>query len=204
MKRTFDILMSLLSFILLLPLLIVISIFILIDLGRPVFFKQKRIGKDEKVINLIKFRSMTNERDNDGKLLPNNKRVTRLGKVLRRYSLDELPSLMNIIKGELSIVGPRPLLVDYLPYYKDCHKIRHTVKPGLTGLAQINGRNLTSWNERLDFDAEYVKKSDFLFDLSIIFKTVFKVIKSEGVEGNHDISIVRLDKDSSYLGVDHD
>ena len=200
MKRIFDFIFSIVLFFILLPLLILISICVYIKMGSPVYFVQTRIGLDEKKINLLKFRTMTNDIDDNGHLLPNEMRVTKLGRILRKTSIDELPSLINVIKGDLSLVGPRPLLVDYLPFYKEKHKLRHTVRPGITGLAQVNGRNLISWEERLDYDSFYATHHNIMLDIKILFKTIFKVLHSEGVEGSEDLSIVRLDKDDDYLG----
>lgn len=204
MKRMFDLVVALVAFILLLPILAIVALLILITMGGPVFFRQERIGKNDKVIKLYKFRSMSNEVGADGLLLSNEQRVTKLGRFLRKSSIDELPSLINVFKGELSIVGPRPLLVDYLPYYKPEHRMRHSVRPGITGLAQVSGRNAITWQKRLDLDLEYVSRSSFLLDLQICFRTVSKVIFSEGVEGSKDLSIVRLDKDYDYLGSKND
>ena len=154
------------------------------NLGKPVIFTQDRPGRDEKVFKLYKFRSMTDERGADGELLPDSVRLTGFGKFLRSSSLDELPELFNIAKGDMSIVGPRPLLVRYLPAYTETEKHRHDVRPGLTGLAQVNGRNYVPWNERLAYDIDYVKKITFLGDLSIIFKTIYGVFKHENVAAN--------------------
>lgn len=204
MKRLFDIICSIIALMLLSPALIITALIIRITIGTPVFFIQERVGLDEKIIRLFKFRSMTNETDEEGNLLPNHVRVTKFGRFIRKTSLDELPSLLNVLKGELSLVGPRPLLVSYLPYYKLEHKVRHSVKPGITGLAQVNGRNATTWQKRLDFDAYYVENGSFLLDMKIIFLTVYKVIKSDGVEGQSDLSIIPLSKDENYLGNEHD
>jgi lipopolysaccharide/colanic/teichoic acid biosynthesis glycosyltransferase len=160
---------------------------------------QKRIGMNERVIKLLKFRTMTNEKDENGRLLPNEIRLTKLGRILRKTSIDELPSLLNVLAGDLSLVGPRPLLVDYLPFYKNKHRKRHDVRPVITGLAQINGRNSTTWELRLNFDVKYIENKSFLLDLKILFLTFFKVISSDGVEGNSDLSIIRLDLDKEYL-----
>lgn len=195
-KRIIDVVLSLFALIILSPLFLILAILIYRDLG-SIFFKQKRIGKGERVIELLKFKSMKDVDESKG-LVSNEDRVTKLGRFIRNYSLDELPSLINILKGDLSVVGPRPLLVTYLPYYKQRHKARHSVKPGLTGLAQINGRNQTTWNKRLDYDIEYVNNQSFTLDMQIIFKTFFKVIKKEGVESDVDMSIINLTKDKDY------
>ncbi len=204
MKRIFDVLASVIALLLLSPLIIVVSILILFSMGRPIFFVQKRIGLDEKTIRLYKFRSMTNQTDDLGNLLPNHKRVTKVGRFIRKTSLDELPSLFNVVKGELSVVGPRPLLVKYLPFYKERHRLRHSVRPGITGLAQVNGRNSTTWTKRLNFDVEYVENQSMYLDLKIILLTVYKVFKREGVEGSNDLSIIPLNKDKSYLEGNND
>lgn len=156
-KRILDLILSLMALILLMPLMIIIGILVRINLGSPIIFKQKRPGKNEKIFTLYKFRTMTDKRDIDGNLLPDEYRLTKFGKFLRSTSLDELPELINIIKGDMAIVGPRPLLVEYLPYYTEEEKHRHDVRPGLTGLAQVNGRNALQWEERFSFDLQYKK-----------------------------------------------
>lgn len=180
-KRLLDILLSLIALIILSPLLLVISILVYFKLGSPIFFIQERPGKDEKIFNLIKFRTMTDKKDGDGKLLPDSVRLTSFGKFLRASSLDELPELWNILKGDMSIVGPRPLLVQYLPLYNQEQKKRHNVRPGLTGYAQVNGRNELKWPDRFKLDVEYVKKYNFILDLKIILLTIKKVFIREGI-----------------------
>ena len=180
-KRILDLILSLMALIVLMPLMIIIGILVRINLGSPIIFKQKRPGKNEKIFTLYKFRTMTDKRDIDGNLLPDEYRLTKFGKFLRSTSLDELPELINIIKGDMAIVGPRPLLVEYLPYYTEEEKHRHDVRPGLTGLAQVNGRNAISWEEKLKYDTEYIKKISFYSDLKIIFKTIKKTIKWEDI-----------------------
>ena len=180
-KRILDLILSLMALIVLMPLMIIIGILVRINLGGPIIFKQKRPGKNEKIFTLYKFRTMTDKRDIDGNLLPDEYRLTKFGKFLRSTSLDELPELINIIKGDMAIVGPRPLLVEYLPYYTEEEKHRHDVRPGLTGLAQVNGRNAISWEEKLKYDTEYIKKISFYSDLKIIFKTIKKTIKREDI-----------------------
>lgn len=180
-KRILDLILSLMALILLMPLMIIIGILVRINLGSPIIFKQKRPGKNEKIFTLYKFRTMTDKRDIDGNLLQDEYRLTKFGKFLRSTSLDELPELINIIKGDMAIVGPRPLLVEYLPYYTEEEKHRHDVRPGLTGLAQVNGRNAISWEEKLKYDTEYIKKISFYSDLKIIFKTIKKTIKREDI-----------------------
>lgn len=180
-KRTLDLILSLMALIVLMPLMIIIGILVRINLGSPIIFKQKRPGKNEKVFTLYKFRTMTDKRDIDGNLLPDEYRLTKFGKFLRSTSLDELPELINIIKGDMAIVGPRPLLVEYLPYYTEEEKHRHDVRPGLTGLAQVNGRNAISWEEKFLEDLEYIKNMSVKNDIKIIFKTVGKVFKRDGI-----------------------
>lgn len=180
-KRILDLILSLMALILLMPLMIIIGILVRINLGSPIIFKQKRPGKNEKIFTLYKFRTMTDKRDIDGNLLPDEYRLTKFGKFLRSTSLDELPELINIIKGDMAIVGPRPLLVEYLPYYTEEEKHRHDVRPGLTGLAQVNGRNAISWEEKFLEDLEYIKNMGVKNDIKIIFKTVGKVFKRDGI-----------------------
>lgn len=180
-KRTLDLILSLMALIVLMPLMIIIGILVRINLGSPIIFKQKRPGKNEKIFTLYKFRTMTDEKDEKGKLLPDSQRLTKFGKFLRSTSLDELPELINILKGDMSIVGPRPLLVEYLKLYNEEQKHRHDVRPGLTGLAQISGRNSISWEEKFKDDLEYIKKITFLKDCKIILKTITKVFKREGI-----------------------
>lgn len=204
LKRIIDVLFSSIIAIVILPVVIVISLLIYKDVGRPIIFKQKRVGRNEGIFSLYKFRTMSNECDLDGKLLPNEKRLSSLGRIIRSTSLDELPSIVNILRGEMSLVGPRPLLVDYLPFYKKVHRKRHSVQPGLTGLAQIRGRNLISWQKRLDSDIEYIEKQSIYLDFKILILTGKKVIIKEGIEGSEGFSIVRLDKDTAYLNSENE
>lgn len=185
-KRILDIILSGVSMILLSPILLTVAILVRVKLGRPILFVQERLGKDEKVFRLYKFRSMTNKVDEDGMLLPDIKRLTKFGLFLRKTSLDELPELFNIFKGDMSFVGPRPLLVCYLPYYTERERLRHSVRSGLTGLAQVNGRNYLDWNRRLELDVEYVENISFFLDFKIIIKTFFLVLERKGVavDGN--------------------
>ncbi|HIT70451.1 MAG TPA: sugar transferase [Candidatus Scatovivens faecipullorum] len=180
-KRFLDILISLFGLIILSPVFLIVAILVRIKLGSPVFFKQERPGKDEKIFKLYKFRSMSDKKDENGKLLPDKERLTRFGKILRSTSLDELPELFNILKGDMSLIGPRPLAVSYLPYYNEKEKHRHDVRPGLTGLAQINGRNALNWEERFKYDIEYVNNITFMNDIKIFFKTFIKVLKKEDI-----------------------
>ncbi|MFT4693827.1 MAG: undecaprenyl phosphate N,N'-diacetylbacillosamine 1-phosphate transferase [Francisella sp.] len=180
-KRIFDILLSILALLVLSPIMLIVAVLVRTKLGSPVIFKQARPGKDEKIFKLYKFRTMTSATDSKGNLLPDSERLTKFGKFIRSTSLDELPSLLNIIKGDMSIVGPRPLLVEYLPLYNDEQKQRHLVKPGLTGWAQINGRNVTSWEQRFTYDVYYVNNMSLLFDMKIVVKTIVKVFKRSGI-----------------------
>lgn len=180
-KRMLDFLLSLMAFIVLSPIMAIVYILVRIKLGKPVIFKQQRPGKDEKIFTLYKFRTMTDKRDENGNLLPDSERLTKFGKFLRSTSIDELPELVNIIKGDMSIVGPRPLAVVYLPYYNEKEKHRHDVLPGLTGLAQVNGRNALQWEDRFDFDIQYVNNVSFRQDIKIIFLTIKKVFKRENI-----------------------
>lgn len=175
-KRLFDIVLSLIILILFSWLYIILAVAVRIALGSPILFKQPRPGKNEKIFNMYKFRTMTDKRDKDGNLLPDKDRLTGFGKFLRKTSLDELPELFCILKGDMSFIGPRPLLIEYLPYYTEREKLRHTVRPGLTGLAQASGRNTVDWDTRFEIDATYVENLSFLMDLKVIgmtFKTVF-------------------------------
>ncbi|MCI9540249.1 MAG: sugar transferase [Lachnospiraceae bacterium] len=180
-KRLLDIVLSLVALVILSPVMLVVAGLVRVKLGKPIVFKQQRPGKNEKIFNMYKFRSMTDEKDSDGKLLPDEVRLTAFGKKLRSTSLDELPELVNILKGDMSIVGPRPLLVEYLPYYTEEEHHRHDVRPGLTGLAQIKGRNVMSWEERFATDLFYIKTISFINDTLIIFKTIQKVVKKENI-----------------------
>ncbi|WP_281422562.1 sugar transferase [Pelorhabdus rhamnosifermentans] len=176
-----DFVLSLCSILVLSPVILIIAFFVRVKLGSPVFFKQQRPGVHEKIFKMVKFRTMTDERGEDGKLLADEKRLNRFGKLLRSTSLDELPELINILKGDMSIVGPRPLLVQYLPLYDEYQRHRHDVRPGLTGYAQIHGRNAISWEEKFALDVEYTQSITFLGDWKIIIKTVIKVFKREGI-----------------------
>lgn len=183
-KRLFDFSISLIALILLFPLLLIIAVLVRTKLGSPIIFKQDRPGLNEQIFTLYKFRTMTDKRDEQGQLLPDSDRLTKFSKFLRSASIDELPGLINIIKGDMSIVGPRPLLVEYLEIYNVEQKKRHLVRPGLTGYAQVNGRNTISWTDKFAKDIEYMEKITFLLDLKIILMTVIKVIKRDGVSSN--------------------
>lgn len=202
-KRILDLILSLMALIVLMPLMIIIGILVRINLGSPIIFKQKRPGKNEKIFTLYKFRTMTDKRDIDGNLLPDEYRLTKFGKFLRSTSLDELPELINIIKGDMAIVGPRPLLVEYLPYYTEEEKHRHDVRPGLTGLAQVNGRNTISWEEKLKYDTEYIKQISFYSDLKIIFKTIKKTIKRKDIKMGKELQFGKLNVERKKKVVDN-
>lgn len=195
-KRILDFILSLISIIILMPVMIVIYILVRIKLGKPVIFKQERPGRNEEIFTLYKFRTMTEEKDEKGNLLPDEQRLTKFGKMLRRTSLDELPELFNILKGDISIVGPRPLAIIYLPYYNEKEKHRHDVRPGLTGLAQVNGRNNLIWEDRFKYDLKYVENVSFINDCKIILKTIMEIFKKEdivtrGTGKNIDFNVYR-------------
>lgn len=192
-KRFLDIFISLTAIVLLSPLLLLLWILVRSKLGKPALFTQQRPGKNEKIFKLYKFRSMTDERDDKGELLPDEVRLTSFGKLLRASSLDELPELFNILKGDMSLIGPRPLLVKYLPYYTSQERHRHDVRPGLTGLAQVNGRNALGWEERFAFDLEYVNRLTLGMDLKIIGMTVGKVLKRSGTLSGAEQTVADFD-----------
>jgi len=184
-KRLLDFIISLSAIIILSLLLLIVAILVRMKLGSPILFKQERPGKNEKIFTMYKFRTMTDERDKEGELLPDHLRLTKFGKFLRSTSLDELPELINIIKGDMSIVGPRPLLVQYLPLYNDYQRRRHEERPGLTGLAQCNGRNALSWEQKFDLDIKYVNNVSFIFDLKIILSTIWTVTRRQGINSEN-------------------
>ena len=185
-KPLFDILLALILIIIFSPVMIITAILIYLKMGKPIIFAQPRPGYRGKIFKIYKFRTMSDERDENGKLLPDEKRLKGIGRTIRSLSLDELPQLFNVLKGDMSFVGPRPLLVEYLELYNDEQKKRHDVKPGITGWAQVNGRNAISWEEKFRYDVKYVEKQSFLFDLKILFLTALKVFKKEGIsqQGN--------------------
>lgn len=193
LKRFFDILISLTGIIVLSPVLLVLWILVRIKLGSPAFFTQQRPGKNGKIFKLYKFRSMTDARDDEGKLLPDEVRLTSFGKKLRATSLDELPELFNILKGDMSLIGPRPLLVKYLPYYSKEESHRHDIRPGLTGLAQVNGRNAIGWEDRFRYDLTYVDQVSLRLDLKILFMTVGKVLNRSGVLSGEEQTTIDFD-----------
>ena len=188
-KRFFDIVLSFCALVVLSPVLLVLAILVRLKLGRPVVFRQERPGKDEKIFQLCKFRSMTDQRDGNGELLPDEVRLTKFGKALRSTSLDELPELWNILWGDMAVIGPRPLLVQYLPLYNAEQHRRHEVRPGLSGLAQVHGRNGLSWEEKFEMDVEYVEKVTFLRDWRIVLETIGKVLKRSGIQGKNTVTM---------------
>ena len=192
-KRFLDIFFSTVGIIIASPIFIIISILVLIFMGWPIIFKQPRPGKNEKIFNLYKFRTMTNKKDKDGNLLTDEKRLNKFGKLLRKTSLDEIPELFNILIGQMSFIGPRPLLVEYLPYYKKNEHHRHDVRPGLTGLAQVNGRNLLNWDDRFKKDLEYVNNITFIGDVKIVFLTVKKVLSGSDIVVGKDVKFEKFD-----------
>lgn len=193
-KRPLDCVLSTGALIVLSPVMLITAMLVRIKLGSPVLFTQDRPGKDEKIFKLYKFRTMTNKRDEDGNLLPDDVRLTKFGRILRSTSLDELPELLNIIRGDMAVIGPRPLLVEYLPYYTEKEHHRHDVRPGLTGWAQVNGRNaIGSWEERFAYDLEYVNKVSFAMDMKVFFTTVIKVVKRSDIQVGSEIKVGRLD-----------
>ena len=191
-KYFFDTLFAICGIFFLSPLIIIIAILIKIKLGSPIFFIQKRPGLREKIFPLIKFRTMNNKKDEDGNLLDDDKRLTSFGKWLRATSIDEIPTLINIVKGDMSFVGPRPLLKEYLDLYSQIESKRHMVNPGLTGLAQINGRNNLSWKKKFEYDILYVNNVSFFLDLKIFFLTFLKVIKREGINPKNKLNVERF------------
>ena len=188
-KRLLDFILSLIALVILSPIPLVFIVIGAIKMGGNPFFTQERPGKDGKIFKLIKFRTMTNKKDADGNLLPDDQRLTSYGKFLRSTSVDELLELINILKGDMSIIGPRPLLVKYLPLYNDFQKHRHDVRPGLTGYAQVNGRNSISWEERFKLDVAYVQNITFMGDVKIIFDTVYKVFKRDGISSGTSVTM---------------
>ena len=188
-KRPMDFILAFMATIFLSPVLIIVAVLVRIKLGSPVLFKQKRPGLNEKIFTLYKFRTMTDERDENGELLPDSVRLTKFGRLLRSTSLDELPELFNILKGDMSIVGPRPLLVQYLPLYNEHQKRRHDVRPGLSGHAQVNGRNAINWEDKFYLDVEYVDNLSFFIDCKIIFITLKKVLAKEGISSESSVTM---------------
>lgn len=182
-KRVFDFIISLLALICISPILLVVTIWLhFANKGAGAFFFQERPGKNEKIFKVIKFKSMTDERDAEGNLLPNEKRITKVGRFIRKTSLDELPQLINVLRGDMALIGPRPLLPEYLPYYTEREKLRHTVRPGISGWAQVNGRNAVGWDKRLEYDVYYVEHLSFGMDCRVILKTVKNVLEHKDVQ----------------------
>lgn len=192
MKRFLDLSVSICVLVLFSPIYVLITVSIYLNMGHPVFFKQRRPGKDGKVFNMYKFRTMTEKRDSNGKLLPDEYRLTKLGAFIRGMSLDELPTFINILKGDMGLVGPRPLLEEYLPYYDEYQMRRHEVKPGITGWAQVNGRNTLSWEEKFEYDVWYVDNQSIWLDLKILFLTLFKVLRKEGISAKGHVTMPKF------------
>jgi lipopolysaccharide/colanic/teichoic acid biosynthesis glycosyltransferase len=199
-KRLLDVAVALGLLALLSPLLLTVALLVRARLGAPIFFRQTRIGKGGQPFQLIKFRTMTDARGADGQLLDDAVRLTEFGKFLRETSIDELPELWNILTGNMSLVGPRPLLPEYLPYYSAREKLRHTVRPGITGLAQVSGRNALGWDARLEMDAQYVERFSFLRDLAILWKTAAVVLKRDGISAEGQATMGRLDVERASKG----
>lgn len=196
-KRVIDLCLSLVLLILFWWVLAIVAILVRVKLGSPVLFKQPRPGKDEKIFNLYKFRTMTDERDADGNLLPDEQRLTKFGSVLRSTSLDELPEVFNIVRGDMSIIGPRPLLVKYLPRYSAEQRRRHEARPGLTGLAQVNGRNSISWDEKFLYDVEYVDNVSLGLDASIFLRTILATLRRSGISAEGEATMPEFMGDES-------
>lgn len=193
-KRFFDFCFALTVLLCLSPVLLIITIWLhFANKGAGIFFYQLRPGKDERIFKVIKYKSMTDERDDDGNLLPDAKRLTSVGRFIRATSIDELPQLLNVLKGDMALIGPRPLLVEYLPYYTERERLRHTVRPGITGYTQVHGRNNLSWDERLEMDAYYVEHVGFTMDFKIFFKTIYNVIARK------DVQVITGDQKTSKL-----
>jgi undecaprenyl phosphate N,N'-diacetylbacillosamine 1-phosphate transferase len=188
-KPIFDFFVATLGLIVLSPILLITAIILSISNSGNPFFFQLRPGKNEKIFKLVKFKTMNEKRDKKGDLLSDAERLTKIGKFVRKTSLDEIPQLINVVKGDMSLIGPRPLLVQYLPLYDEEQKRRHRVKPGITGLAQVNGRNAISWEQKFEYDVQYVDEISFLGDMKILFSTIFKVFKSEGISQNGEATM---------------
>jgi undecaprenyl phosphate N,N'-diacetylbacillosamine 1-phosphate transferase len=192
-KSIFDKILALFLIILFSPIYIVVSLLIFFKMGSPILFRQKRPGYKEKIFGIYKFRTMTNEKDANGNLLPDDKRLVGIGKFIRSTSLDELPQLFNVLKGEMSFVGPRPLLEEYLPLYNEKQKRRHDVKPGITGWAQVNGRNAISWEQKFDYDVWYVDNQSFLLDIKILWMTFLKVVKRSDISSTNHATMEKFE-----------
>ena len=192
-KRFFDILLAIILIILFSPFYIIVAVLILIKMGRPLLFRQKRPGYKEKIFGIYKFRTMTNEKDEEGNLLPDNQRLVGIGKFIRSTSLDELPQLFNVLNGDMSFVGPRPLLIEYLPLYNERQKKRHNVKPGITGWAQVNGRNAISWEQKFEYDVWYVEHQSFWLDIKILWMTFLKVVKRSDISSDSSVTMEKFE-----------
>ena len=192
MKRVFDIVLASVLIVLFLPLYIIVSLLILIKMGRPILFRQLRPGLNEKIFGIYKFRTMTHEVDENGELLSDEKRLLGVGRFIRSTSLDELPQIFNVLKSEMSFVGPRPLLVEYLELYNDKQKKRHNVKPGITGWAQVNGRNAISWEQKFEYDVWYVEHQSFLLDMKILWLTLLKVLKRSDISSTTSLTMQKF------------
>lgn len=191
-KRVIDFLIALIALLLLSPIFFIVLILLAIyNAGKPFFF-QKRPGKNERIFKVIKFKTMNDKKDSNGELLPDSIRLTKVGKLVRKTSLDEIPQLLNVLKGDMSLIGPRPLLVEYLPRYNREQKRRHCVRPGITGLAQVNGRNAISWKRKFEYDVEYVDNLNFFLDIKIFFMTFLKVFKSEGINEEGQVTATKF------------
>ncbi|MBL0708468.1 MAG: sugar transferase [Sulfurimonas sp.] len=192
-KLLFDKLLAITLIVLLLPIYILVSIVIFVKMGTPILFRQKRPGLNSEIFGIYKFRTMTDEKDSDGKLLPDAKRLVGVGRLIRSTSLDELPQIFNVLKGEMSFVGPRPLLTEYLPLYDNEQKRRHDVKPGITGWAQVNGRNAISWKQKFQYDVWYVDNQSFLLDMKILWMTFLKVVKRSDISSDTDVTMEKFE-----------
>ena len=192
-KSIFDKTLALFLIILFLPVYIIVTLLILVKMGKPILFRQQRPGLHEKIFGIYKFRTMTNEKDENGELLPDDQRLVGIGKFIRSTSLDELPQLFNVLKGEMSFVGPRPLLIEYLPLYNDRQKKRHDVKPGITGWAQVNGRNAISWEQKFEYDVWYVEHQSFCLDMKILWMTFLKVLKRSDISSDTAVTMEKFE-----------
>jgi lipopolysaccharide/colanic/teichoic acid biosynthesis glycosyltransferase len=191
-KRLFDILLALVLIVLFSPFYIIVSILILVKMGNPILFRQLRPGLNEKIFGIYKFRTMTNEKDKNGELLSDEKRLVGIGKFIRSVSLDELPQIFNVLKGEMSFIGPRPLLVEYLELYSSEQKRRHLVLPGITGWAQVNGRNAISWEQKFEYDVWYVDNQSFFLDVRILLMTFLKVVKRSDISSTSSVTVEKF------------
>ena len=192
-KRLIDFSVALIGLLIISPIFLLVTVLLWLDFKGTPFFRQQRPGKNEEIFSIIKFKTMNNKTDEYGKLLPDGQRITKLGKVIRKTSIDEIPQLLNVLKGDMSLVGPRPLLPSYLPYYKKNERIRHSVRPGITGLAQVSGRNFLTWEEKFAYDTEYVENLTLLLDIKILIKTVKKALIGQDVAFDADEIVERLD-----------